>query len=155
MSSSSLRLAIDIGGTFTDTVLADAKDNILASTKTPTTPTDPTEGALDGIRHVLETSGRSGEEIGLFIHGTTLATNALIERRGATVSTITTEECWKVDSGLQSDNSPTCNVLSACFAELTIVLSMLRFTHTDSYGAIKTARIGGGENWGGVKFTIA
>ena len=91
MSKIQTRLAVDIGGTFTDTVLADSNGKILASTKTPTTPGDPTEGAINGIRHVLDVSGTDGADVELFIHGTTLATNALIERRGATVSTITTD----------------------------------------------------------------
>ena len=85
-----LRLAIDIGGTFTDTVLVDANHKVLASTKTLTTTDNPTDGAIAGIRHVLNESGCRPEDLALFIHGTTLATNALIERGGATVSTITT-----------------------------------------------------------------
>jgi N-methylhydantoinase A len=84
-----LRLAIDIGGTFTDTVLVDGAGQVLASTKTPTTPANPTDGALAGARHVLEQAGKDWTDIGGFIHGTTLATNALIERRGACVASIT------------------------------------------------------------------
>ncbi len=86
-----LRVAVDIGGTFTDTVLMDADQSILATTKTPTTPDNPTFGALDGVRHVLSISGRSWDQITGFVHGTTLATNALIERRGARVASITNE----------------------------------------------------------------
>ena len=87
----SLRLAVDIGGTFTDVVLVDADNRSLATTKTATTPQDPTEGALIGTRQVIEQAGVSIGDVVGFIHGTTLATNALIERRGAVVSTITTE----------------------------------------------------------------
>jgi N-methylhydantoinase A len=86
-----LRLAIDIGGTFTDAVLMDAAATVIATAKTATTPTDPSEGALAGARIVLETAGADWPDIAGFIHGTTLATNALIERRGASVATITTE----------------------------------------------------------------
>ncbi|MEM9058899.1 MAG: hydantoinase/oxoprolinase family protein [Pseudomonadota bacterium] len=86
-----LRLAIDIGGTFTDTVLMDGAQDILATAKTATTPTAPALGALAGARDVLTCGGRQWSEITGFIHGTTLATNALIERRGARVATITTE----------------------------------------------------------------
>jgi len=86
-----LRLATDIGGTFTDTVLMDGAATILATAKTATTPKAPVLGALDGARTVLAQSGCSFPEITGFIHGTTLATNALIERRGARVATITTE----------------------------------------------------------------
>lgn len=86
-----LRLAVDIGGTFTDTVLMGDQGLILATAKTPTTPEHPTLGALDGARRVLEDMGESWSRIGGFIHGTTLATNALIERRGARVATVTNE----------------------------------------------------------------
>ena len=86
-----LRLAIDIGGTFTDTVLVAGEDTILASTKTLTTHQNPADGAMEGAARVMAQSGRSLGEITGFIHGTTLATNALIERRGATVATVTTE----------------------------------------------------------------
>jgi N-methylhydantoinase A len=86
-----LRLAVDIGGTFTDTVLVDGKGHILATTKTPTTPENPTLGALAGTKHVLAGTGADWSRIGGFIHGTTLATNALIERRGANVATVTSE----------------------------------------------------------------
>jgi N-methylhydantoinase A len=86
-----LRLAIDIGGTFTDTVLIDSDSRVVATTKTPTTPLDPALGALDGALRVLADAGADWSDVTGFIHGTTLATNALIERRGAKVATITTE----------------------------------------------------------------
>ena len=90
-TASLLRLAIDIGGTFTDTVLVEGEDRILASTKTLTTHQNPSDGAMEGATRVTAQSGRALDEVTGFIHGTTLATNALIERRGATVATITTE----------------------------------------------------------------
>ncbi len=86
-----LRLAIDIGGTFTDTVLVEGEDRILASTKTLTTHQNPADGAMEGARRVMAATGRSLSQVTGFIHGTTLATNALIERRGAVVATICTE----------------------------------------------------------------
>jgi N-methylhydantoinase A len=88
---SGLRVAVDIGGTFTDTVLMDADETILATTKTPTTPKNPTFGALDGVRRVMTHAAREWREITGFVHGTTLATNALIERRGANVASITND----------------------------------------------------------------
>ena len=91
LTTNGARLAIDIGGTFTDAVLVDGSGKSLATTKTPTTPKNPTEGALDSARRVLAAAGVGWSEITGFIHGTTLATNALIERRGARVATITTE----------------------------------------------------------------
>ena len=85
------RLASDIGGTFTDTVLIDGDARIVATAKTPTTPDRPALGALDGARRVLTQAGVGWGQLSGLIHGTTLATNALIERRGARVATITTE----------------------------------------------------------------
>lgn len=90
MTQAMLRLASDIGGTFTDTVLAEGR-TILASAKTLTTHADPSLGAMEGARRVLGQAGRSLAEVGGFVHGTTLATNALIERRGARVATICTD----------------------------------------------------------------
>jgi len=85
-----LRIAVDIGGTFTDTVLVDGENAILATAKTLTTPVSPTEGALAGVRQVIADAGADIKQVGGFIHGTTLATNALIERRGAIVAGVTT-----------------------------------------------------------------
>jgi N-methylhydantoinase A len=86
-----LRLAVDIGGTFTDTVLVDGEGHILATTKTPTTPDNPTLGALEGVQRLMADAAAQWSQVTGFIHGTTLATNALIERRGARVATVTTE----------------------------------------------------------------
>lgn len=85
-----LRLAIDIGGTFTDTVIMGGTGHVIATAKTPTTPKAPAKGALDGARLVLQEAGADWGQIAGVIHGTTLATNALIERRGACVATVTT-----------------------------------------------------------------
>ncbi len=89
-SNRDLRVAVDIGGTFTDTVLVDGDNHVLATAKTPTTPSDPTEGALRGFRRVLDRAQTTASAIAGFIHGTTLATNALIERRTTRVATVTT-----------------------------------------------------------------
>ncbi|MEE4188125.1 MAG: hydantoinase/oxoprolinase family protein [Roseobacter sp.] len=88
---SDVRLAIDIGGTFTDTVLMNAACTVLATSKVPTTPDAPARGALEGAHEALTVAGRRLDEVTGFVHGTTLATNALIERRGARVATITNE----------------------------------------------------------------
>jgi len=85
------RLAVDIGGTFTDVAVSDDSGKICATAKTATTPTNPTEGALQGTQIVLNSLGIEIGQVGAFVHGTTLATNALIERRGAIVAAITTE----------------------------------------------------------------
>lgn len=89
--ANSLRLAIDIGGTFTDTVLMGGSGAVLASAKTLTTHASPANGAVRGAASVLQGCGRRFSELTGLIHGTTLATNALIERRGARLASITTE----------------------------------------------------------------
>jgi N-methylhydantoinase A len=84
----SYRLAVDIGGTFTDIVLETPHG--VESGKVLTTPERPEQGVIDGVRLVLEKAKASAAELDLVIHGTTLATNAIIERRGARTALITT-----------------------------------------------------------------
>src|SRR5258706_9906972 len=83
------RLAADIGGTFTDVVLE--RGGRRHSAKVLTTPRAPEEGMLEGIARVLAEAALPPSEIGVLIHGTTLATNALIERKGARTALLTTE----------------------------------------------------------------
>ncbi len=83
------RVAIDIGGTFTDVVL-DTGDERFA-TKVPTTHADPAEAVLDGLERVMRIARRAPGDVSLILHGTTLATNALIERSGAVTALITTQ----------------------------------------------------------------
>ena len=87
--SSGTRLAVDIGGTFTDVAVAAGDGYVTAMCQT--TPAEPARGVLDGIRLVLERAAIAPGDIGSVIHGTTLAGNALIERKGATVASLTTE----------------------------------------------------------------
>ena len=82
------RLAADIGGTFTDVVLEHAGRR--HSAKVLTTPRAPEEGMLDGIAKVLKEAALLPAQVGVLIHGTTLATNALIERKGARTALLTT-----------------------------------------------------------------
>ena len=84
------RLAVDIGGTFTDIVLELPTCERL-TTKLLTTYDHPGRAVLEGITTVMDRAGVAPSEIGLIIHGTTLATNALIERRGANTALLTTE----------------------------------------------------------------
>ncbi|BCG97063.1 hydantoinase/oxoprolinase family protein [Mesorhizobium sp. 131-2-1] len=84
-----IRLGADIGGTFTDIAL-DIR-GALFSTKVLTNYSAPEQAILDGIAIVTRDAGISPSEIGIIIHGTTLATNALIERRGARTALVTTE----------------------------------------------------------------
>ncbi len=84
-----IKLAADIGGTFTDIVLESGAKRW--SGKVLTTTAAPELGVIEGIRLVLEQSGLKPADVGVFIHGTTLATNALIERKGARTAFVTTE----------------------------------------------------------------
>jgi N-methylhydantoinase A len=85
----SARLAVDIGGTFTD--LALEHDGRRTTTKVLTTPAAPEQGVMTGVGTILEAAGIGPSDIALIIHGTTLATNAVIERKGARTALITTE----------------------------------------------------------------
>jgi len=85
----SARLAVDIGGTFTD--LALEHDGARSTTKVLTTPSAPEQGVMTGIRTILRAAGLAPADISIVIHGTTLATNALIERKGARTALVTTE----------------------------------------------------------------
>ncbi|WP_137125018.1 hydantoinase B/oxoprolinase family protein [Roseomonas sp. HF4] len=85
------RLGFDIGGTFTDFVLLDAATGGITLHKCLTTPQDPAEGALAGIRAITAEAGIAVADLGELVHGTTLVTNALIERRGATTGLLTTQ----------------------------------------------------------------
>ncbi|MGJ8545210.1 MAG: hydantoinase/oxoprolinase family protein [Sulfitobacter sp.] len=89
MKSAAIRLGVDIGGTFTDVVLE--KDGQQFSTKVLTTYAAPDNAIIDGMHQVCSKAGVTPDQIGQIIHGTTLATNALIERRGAKTALITTE----------------------------------------------------------------
>ena len=87
----SFQLGIDIGGTFTDVVLLDEKNEKLTFGKTLTTYGDPTDGIVNGIQQVLSDNHVSGKDIRRVLHGTTLVTNAIIERKGAKTGLITTK----------------------------------------------------------------
>jgi N-methylhydantoinase A len=84
------RLGVDIGGTFTDLVLLDEATGALHVGKVLTTPKDPAQGVEQGIPAVLEATGAGPAGIRAVVHGTTLATNALIERKGARTGLLTT-----------------------------------------------------------------
>ena len=84
-----IRLGVDIGGTFTDAILEVGKDQF--STKVLTTYAAPENAIIDGMHQVCAKAGIAPNAISQIIHGTTLATNALIERRGAKTALITTQ----------------------------------------------------------------
>src|SRR6201987_4216603 len=83
------RLAIDIGGTFTDFAIEAGEQR--HSVKVLTTPRAPEEGVLSGIEQILTQANLKPADIGIIIHGTTLATNAIIERKGARTAMLVTE----------------------------------------------------------------
>ena len=85
------RLGVDVGGTFTDLMLAHDKTEEVFRVKTPSTPADPSEGVLIGVRRILKESGVSAAELDYVMHGTTVATNAVLEAKGARVGLITTK----------------------------------------------------------------
>ncbi|HET7887118.1 MAG TPA: hydantoinase/oxoprolinase family protein [Bradyrhizobium sp.] len=89
LDGAEMRLAVDIGGTFTDIVLDVGGDR--RTRKVLTTPARPEQAVLDGMRLILSDTGAHFRDIDVFIHGTTLATNAIIERRGARTALIATE----------------------------------------------------------------
>ena len=82
-----VRLAVDIGGTFTDVALETG--DRLTTKKLLTTAEAPAVAVLEGVTHVLDEAGLSPSDVDVFVHGTTLATNALIERRGAKTALLT------------------------------------------------------------------
>jgi len=88
-SSGRARLAVDIGGTFTDVALEHG--GVLHTEKVLTTPRAPEKGVMEGIAAAMTAAGLSPADVGIIVHGTTLATNALIERRGAKTALIVTE----------------------------------------------------------------
>jgi len=83
-------LGIDIGGTFTDFTLVDREAEETAVEKEPTTPNDPAEGALRGSRRVLAANDVDFDELETVVHGTTLVSNTLVEKTGATTGLLTT-----------------------------------------------------------------
>jgi len=87
----SLKLGVDVGGTFTDLLLFDEDSGRQIRAKTPSTPTDPSVGVLTGIDKVCRLAGVAPGAISHIMHGTTVATNAVLEGKGAKVGLITTE----------------------------------------------------------------
>jgi N-methylhydantoinase A len=89
MDTAQTSISVDIGGTFTDIVLQ--RNRQRSSTKVLTTHQAPERGLLEGVLQLLEREHLSFSDLDVFLHGTTLATNAIIERRGAKTALVTTE----------------------------------------------------------------
>lgn len=85
-----IEIGVDIGGTFTDVVLLKDQES-LVHTKVPTTPNVPIEGVQAGVRKILEQAACRPQDVSRFIHGTTVAINALLERKGATTGVLMTK----------------------------------------------------------------
>ncbi|MDA1097170.1 MAG: hydantoinase/oxoprolinase family protein, partial [Chloroflexi bacterium] len=85
------RLGVDVGGTFTDLAVFDTTTSKLTFAKTPSTPANQAVGVANGVRELAEKFGIPSEEIEFFIHGTTVATNTLLERKGAKTALIVTD----------------------------------------------------------------
>jgi N-methylhydantoinase A len=87
----SYRLGVDVGGTFTDVLLVHEQSGSTWRAKTPSTPADQSVGVLHGIDKVCAEAGVDRTAIAHLLHGTTVATNAILEGKGATVGLVTTE----------------------------------------------------------------
>ena len=87
----SYRLGVDVGGTFTDLLVIDETSGRSWRDKVPSTPADPSEAVIAGARKLCETAGITPQQLSLFLHGTTVATNAVLEHKIARVGLITTQ----------------------------------------------------------------
>jgi N-methylhydantoinase A/oxoprolinase/acetone carboxylase beta subunit len=83
-------IGVDVGGTFTDLVLTDTDTGQAVVHKVPTTPEDPSTGVMEGMISLCAIAGTSPSQIDQVLHGTTIATNAVLEHRGAVTGLITT-----------------------------------------------------------------
>ena len=90
LNAGRIRIGVDIGGTFTDLQILDAQSGALHSLKTATTPEDPSIGLMAGIGEAARRFGFALTEIGILLHGTTIATNAVLERKLARGVLLTT-----------------------------------------------------------------
>src|SRR3954447_10775746 len=89
--TSRLRVASDVGGTFTDNLAYDTAEKRITVAKVPTTPENRALGTVRGLRRALAAQGRSGTDVAYVGHGMTTATNALLQRSGARIAFITNE----------------------------------------------------------------
>jgi N-methylhydantoinase A len=99
MEAAPVRIGVDIGGTFTDLQVFDVRSGAISSFKTPTTPEDPSIGLLTGIKEAARRNGFALADVGYLLHGTTIATNAVLERKlpkGALVTTAGFEDVLEI-----------------------------------------------------------
>src|SRR4029077_11670363 len=91
LPKTSLAIAVDIGGTFTDIALHDSSSGRIWRAKTPSVPSDPSQAFLTGIRLALDEAGHTAPGQQRVLHGTTVATNMILEGKGARTALVTTE----------------------------------------------------------------
>lgn len=91
LTEGQLDIAVDIGGTFTDVAVRDGATGQVWRAKTPSTPDDPSEGFLAGMHLALEAADQAPPEVRAVFHGTTVATNMILEDRGARTALVTTK----------------------------------------------------------------
>ncbi len=103
------RIGVDVGGTFTDLVLVDAETSTWVA-KVPSVPLDPSQGVLAAVERVAVDLGIPSSQVlkdcSLFVHGSTVATNTMLEGKGATVGLIATEgfrDVIEIRRGLRKD----------------------------------------------------
>jgi 5-oxoprolinase (ATP-hydrolysing) len=85
------RIGVDVGGTFTDLILVDEQNGRIEVDKVPSTPDDPARGTVVGVRRVCDAAGVQVADLDAILHGTTVATNIVLQRNGVRVGMITTE----------------------------------------------------------------
>ncbi len=106
MAEARLRVAVDIGGTFTDVQVYDPETGAVCDHKTPSTPEDPSDGLIEGLRGAVAKAGHEVGNIGLILHGSTIATNAVLERRlpkGALITTQGFEDVLAIGRHMRRD----------------------------------------------------
>src|SRR5579872_4148045 len=89
MKEKNIRIAVDIGGTFTDIVLMDGIA-VLHEAKVSTTPTDPSTAVIEGVASLLRELGVAPNSVAEILHGTTVASNTILQKTGARTGLITT-----------------------------------------------------------------
>ena len=105
-AGAAVRIAVDIGGTFTDLQILDESTGANFAHKVPSQPADPAAGLADGLRQAAVRFGFALDQVAMLIHGTTIATNAVLERklpRGALVTTAGFEDVLEIGRHLRRD----------------------------------------------------
>ena len=99
----SVRIGVDVGGTFTDIVCFDEQEGDFRLLKVPSTPDRPSAAVVEGTRRVLNQFEVAAGSVGFFIHGTTVATNTILERKGAEVALLVTAGFRDVPTIMRQD----------------------------------------------------